>query len=272
MHIPIIALFVADFIQGLANTISMKWVIEGEVNAGMSCTAQGALLQMGVAGVALATLAIAVLTFVAMWWLRNPTIVIASGFIGVQWIFIALFVGIEFGVHTHPPSAYYATPTPYWCWINQNFKAQRIAGEYFWLWLTLFVSIALYLPLCLLHLKIIKPGERWYQPTMESNKRKRGPSRGLRTAWVYPPVYCLVVLPQSIIRWISFKQEATYGKARISPVVILIFANLFALGGFLNAVTYLLTRSSLFFPENGDKSNTFVTTDTPESSTATAGD
>lgn len=32
--------------------------------------------------------------------------------IGVQWLFVILFVAIGFGVHTHPPKEYYASPVP----------------------------------------------------------------------------------------------------------------------------------------------------------------
>jgi len=40
----------------------------------------------------------------------------------------------------------------------------RIVGEYGWLGLTLLVSIALYIPLFLLHWGVIKPGTSWYSP------------------------------------------------------------------------------------------------------------
>lgn len=51
-------------------------------------------------------------TFVSLWWLKYPTIQAASWYVGITWVFIILWVGIGFGVHTHPPSEYYATPTP----------------------------------------------------------------------------------------------------------------------------------------------------------------
>jgi hypothetical protein len=37
-------------------------------------------------------------------------------------------------------------PLQYWCWINPDdgFLAERITGEYLWLWITLFVSCLLY--------------------------------------------------------------------------------------------------------------------------------
>ena len=43
----------------------------------------------------------------------------------------------------------YLSYIQYWCWIGngERYNAERIAGEYFWLWLTLFVSILAYIPL-----------------------------------------------------------------------------------------------------------------------------
>lgn len=43
----------------------------------------------------------------------------------------------------------------------------RIGGEYLWFWVTLFVSLLLYIPLFLLHRGIIKPGTSWYSPNAE---------------------------------------------------------------------------------------------------------
>jgi hypothetical protein len=52
----------------------------------------------------------------------------------------------------------------YWCWIGNEFTTLRIVGEYAWLGLTLFFSIALYIPLFLLHWGVIRPGTSWYSP------------------------------------------------------------------------------------------------------------
>jgi hypothetical protein len=51
-------------------------------------------------------------TFVSIWWLKKPNEVIAAVTIGFEWLFLVLFVGVGFGMHTHPPREYYASPTP----------------------------------------------------------------------------------------------------------------------------------------------------------------
>lgn len=123
-------------------------------------------------------------TFVTIWWLKIPKTSIAFSIVSVQWLFVILFVSVGFRVHTHPPTEYYATPTPvchshelpalftantlweqYWCWLGKKFTKERIAGEYFWFWLTLGVSIILYFLLFLLNLGVIRPGASWYAPT-----------------------------------------------------------------------------------------------------------
>ena len=58
----------------------------------------------------------------------------------------------------------------YWCWLGKDFWKEGIADEYFWLWLTLFVSIASYLPLFLLHWGVITPGPAWYAPSTEGGQ------------------------------------------------------------------------------------------------------
>lgn len=56
--------------------------------------------------------AIAVQTFVTIWWLKDPNKIIALVSIGIQWIFVILIVAIEYALHTHPQREYYAAPTP----------------------------------------------------------------------------------------------------------------------------------------------------------------
>jgi len=254
------ALFFAELIQGLGHIVSMKWVIEGEVNTGTFCTAQGVLQQLGETGAAIATLAIAVQTFVTIWWLKNPSKLVALISVGMLWLFVIVFVAVEFAVNTNPPDSYYATPTPYWCWIGQRFSWQRIAGEYVWFWLTLFISIALYFPLYLLHREVIRPGKSWYAPSevkeediedripVVSTALSQKPSK-LWTAILYPILYCVITLPLSVARWIEFRQEATGGEMHISPTATFICGIIFTMSGVFNAVMYLLTRTWLFRPE-----------------------
>jgi hypothetical protein len=50
--------------------------------------------------------------FVTIWWKKKTTKMVAGVVIGLQWLFVFLFVTIGFAVHTHPPNEYYANPDP----------------------------------------------------------------------------------------------------------------------------------------------------------------
>ena len=60
------------------------------------------------------------------------------------------------------------TPTrsSYWCWIGPDYKLERLAGEYVWIWIALFASVFMYIPL---FIKFWTQGrlsidpEKWYK-------------------------------------------------------------------------------------------------------------
>lgn len=119
--------------------------------------------------------------------------------LGIEFLFVVLFSLIAFGINTHPgQDKYYAAPVPvchedlpfsvsethmlqYWCWIGNGFVKQRYPGEYIWFWLTLGVSLILYIPLFLLYLGVIQRGTRWYMPKASTDglsTHRHGPYRG----------------------------------------------------------------------------------------------
>jgi magnesium-transporting ATPase (P-type) len=87
---------------------------------------------------------------------------VALGLVCLACVFIILWVAIGAGIHKN-----YETPTPvrdsplflhifssmltysgqYWCWIGPRFPRERLGGENIWLWITLFASAILYIPL-----------------------------------------------------------------------------------------------------------------------------
>ena len=51
----------------------------------------------------------------------------------------------------------------YWCWVGPRYKHERIWGEYLWMWVALFVSILVYVPLVLWNMgHIWIEDERWW--------------------------------------------------------------------------------------------------------------
>jgi hypothetical protein len=66
-------------------------------------------------------------------------------------------------------------------------------------------------------------------------------------------VYCVLILPLSVVRWITFRQVATAGESHISALATFIVSILFSLSGVLNTVMYLLTRAWFFLPQKRDE-------------------
>jgi len=216
-------------------------------------------------------------TFFTIWWLRYLSRSTSVTINGIQFLFATLNVAIGFGIHTHPEkNEYFAAPIPYWCWVGNDFKKERYGMLYGWYWVTLGVSLVLYLLLFLLHHKIFKPGTSWYMPKADitlpthSSHMRLGnsstpgesshvlfhavepeePSRKDQKLWstiLYPAIYCVIILPFSIVRWSYFGKTHPVG-SRHWPELTLITANIYSLSGVLNALLYLFTRASFFQP------------------------
>ena len=67
---------------------------------------------------------------------------VALSLVCLTCVFITLWIAIGAGIHKN-----YETPTPYWCWISPQYPGARLGGEYIWLWVALFASAILYIPL-----------------------------------------------------------------------------------------------------------------------------
>jgi hypothetical protein len=58
----------------------------------------------------------------------------------------------------------------------------------------------------------------------------------------YPIVYCILILPLSIVRWMDFGGASTKAAATLAVVAV------FGLSGVLNAMLYAFTRTRFFQP------------------------
>ncbi|KAF6751625.1 hypothetical protein DFP72DRAFT_906698 [Ephemerocybe angulata] len=102
-------LMLADLpVQTIGSMPSIRWMREGTVTAGSLCTAQAVIKQIGINGVALSSLCIALHTFgvlVLQWRVPRHDSKLAVVFV---WVFIALVLGIPNAVHRK--EVYYGPP------------------------------------------------------------------------------------------------------------------------------------------------------------------
>ncbi|KAJ6517795.1 hypothetical protein DFH09DRAFT_1194776 [Mycena vulgaris] len=193
-----LSLFTADLFQSLGVVMDVRWINKGIVEVGEPCTAQGALQNIGQAGIAMTTFIITVHTFDSIWRGNGGATSVrwASILVAIVWTFLVLAIVISTSVHKDPP--FYA-PTPYWCWINSSYPKYRIALENFWLWIGFAVAI-LYVPLLFWDTGRTVPGDpQWWTFKLHTGDARNGERRS--NFIICALAYCLPVLPTSLARW-----------------------------------------------------------------------
>ncbi|KAI0254076.1 hypothetical protein BJV78DRAFT_105369 [Lactifluus subvellereus] len=232
------SLFVFDIVQALGGILNVRWAHNGIVTTGSYCKAQGIIKQIGELGAALITLIITVHTFItALWQVQLMGQRFAFGLVGLICVFTALWVGIGNGIHKN-----YEVPTPFWCWINPVYEGERLAGEYIWLWTSLFTSVIMYIPLYLWaegRLSVDK--QKWYKFHLNNSddRIEYTERRAAMGILFYPLAYTLIVLPISVARWFQFSRR------KIPSAAMFFGLSTFNLSGAVNVFLFLIIRPRL---------------------------
>ncbi|KAH9061348.1 hypothetical protein EDB87DRAFT_1682768 [Lactarius vividus] len=218
--IYMLSLFVYDILQALGGILDVRWAHNGIVTAGHYCTAQGVIQQIGQLGVALITLIITVHTFVvALWNVGIRARRFAFGMVALASLFIALW---------------------YWCWISPEYKLERLAGEYVWMWIALFASMIMYLPLYFWTKgRLSVDPEKWYKFRLGKSNGEYPQRRAALGMLFYPLAYSLMVLPLTIARWSLFNHKGVSSAATFFGVTM------FNLSGAINVLLFLIVRPRL---------------------------
>ncbi|KDQ11328.1 hypothetical protein BOTBODRAFT_68038 [Botryobasidium botryosum FD-172 SS1] len=270
VDIYIACLFFTEAVQALGQIFDLRWVLLEKVQCGAHCAAQGSLQEWGEAGVAMSTLVITIHTFFTLFfhWSPSPSKLLPILVVAFIWTYNLLFVTIGYAVNPKArvgnDEPYYVA-TPYWCWIYSS-KADRIFGEYIWIWTAMIASIILYI-LLFLFLRgnlLVAPSGKWFRvrfvlrPGAKDENTSDGlsfrkPSEAMKML-CYPTAYTIVVLPSTIYRWVPTSadlnvrpQDEPFGSTGFCAVV-------FALSGFINVVLFVLTRPSLLLLGDDDTS------------------
>ncbi|KAG8968288.1 hypothetical protein FRC03_008154 [Tulasnella sp. 419] len=250
-----------DLIQSMGYVTILAWVRDGEVTPGPTCTAQGVLQHIGEVGSALATLSIAVYTFLALllpWTVHNPERpwlmpLIVFGLISLFQLLMSVVPAVA--IYDRPEDPFYGA-AGYWCWIRSTHGGERLGLEYVILWFVAIVNTLLYIPL-FLSLRgnlVVQPlidsdSTGWWKISItwrrvsDEDKWSLG-SEGrfkklAKQMLAYPIVYILLILPITINRW------AAPNVPNWPNEVPFFVCTVFALSGLVNAVLYVATRPSL---------------------------
>ncbi|KAH9055184.1 hypothetical protein EDB87DRAFT_1344417 [Lactarius vividus] len=234
--IYMLSLFSYDLVQAVGGILNVRWAHNGIVTTGPYCTAQGIIKQMGALGVALLTLILTIHTFTtALWRVGAEARSFAFWIVAFTCLFVGLWVGVSNGIHKD-----FETPTPYWCWIDPKYNGERLAGEYIWMWIALFASVVMYIPLHFWmkgHLSV--DGERWYKFRLVKSDVEYSQRRATLGILLYPLTYTIMVIPLSVSRWLLASHKS------VPSATTILGSIMFNLSGALNVLLFLIVRPRL---------------------------
>ncbi|KAH9048657.1 hypothetical protein EDB83DRAFT_2227100 [Lactarius deliciosus] len=234
--IYMLSLFSYDLVQAIGGILNVRWAHDGIVTMGSYCTAQGIMKQMGELGVALLTLILTIHTFtMALWSVGAEARSFAFVLVAFTCLFVVLWVGISNGVHKD-----FETPTPYWCWIGPKYNGERLAGEYIWMWIALFASVVMYVPVHFWmkgHLSV--DGEKWYKFRLVKSDVEYSQRRATLGILFYPLAYSIMVIPLSVSRWLLFNNKNVPSATTFFGIIM------FHLSGATNVLLFLIVRPRL---------------------------
>jgi hypothetical protein len=111
-------------------------------------------------------------------------------FVGLICVFVAFWVGLGNGLNKNyeapTPVSHFKYSTPfhhlfnyvqYWCWISSRFNVERLAGAYLWMWIALFASIILYIPVYFWAMGRLSVGKRNLDPSQRGTANRRATLR-----------------------------------------------------------------------------------------------
>ncbi|KZS94082.1 hypothetical protein SISNIDRAFT_57650 [Sistotremastrum niveocremeum HHB9708] len=246
LDVYVLSLICSDMMQAIGGILNIRWINEGVVKCSSYCDAQGIIQNMGETGSAMATIAIALNTFVVIFFRKQPVKLWAAVLIASSiWGFCVFFPVIGFLVFRHSSSPFLA-PTPFWCWIGSHYAGDRIGGEYLWLWIAALESFVLYVPLFFILLQGTEAGGRkWWQLMFLSNTDSEDEVDDVRAAsfkmLLFPFTYSVLVVPLSVCRWVLFRHP----HAVPSQATFAVYS-LFSLMGLVDVLLLINMRRDLY--------------------------
>ena len=234
-------LIFADLCQASAFVISFYWIAKNAILAPtVTCATQGFLLHFGDVASAFFVLSIAVHTFMtAVLSIRvsYPTFNI------VLWlIWLAALVLTVLGLALHKQT--YFVRAGAWCWVSDDYEAERLALHYFWLFLSEFGLLVIYL---ITFFKLRHQTSQLFAEQRRASNELANQTtvdavkRITKLMMLYPFVYVLLTLPISACRMWSMAHDGQ----PVSDATQCIVGALLASCGWVDCLLYSLTRKRL---------------------------
>ncbi|KAM5433088.1 hypothetical protein MferCBS31731_007200 [Microsporum ferrugineum] len=236
-------LLLADLHVALGFIMSIHWMVYDSLHANSPvCAIQGWLLQIGDPSSGLFVLAIAIHTFATVVIGRKLSYRLTVSCIIALWGFCLLLVlipTIRHGKRTFVPSGA-------WCWIDQEFEAERFWAHYFWIFISEFGSLILYAFLFFYLRRKMQASAALARGQREYLGRLR---RVTGYMVLYPLAYLLLSLP------IAAGRMASASGRPPSLTYLCAAAAIIASSGTVDVIMYTLTRKALLLDSELSRSS-----------------
>lgn len=233
-----------DLIHCTARVLDFKWVKEGKVYTGNYCTTIGTFQQIGGAGSAQLTFAMAAHNFVTVWCRKGSKARwIATTVVTFVFLYNLLFVSI--GVGLYKGENPYIAPANLWCWVGPgipNSQAVRMAGQYAWVYMALVGTYVFYIPLYLWGRGNVTIDDRRPWSISIHRRNLNRPVKRSLGILALPVVYAVTALPTSVARWYDFAHPH-----RVNDATLFAVSAIYGLTGFFNCLLLFARPEVLLF-------------------------
>jgi hypothetical protein len=227
----------ADLFQALAFVISFFWLSKDAILAPTAaCRAQGLMLHLGDVASAFFVLAIALHTYYTVVLSRRVPYRIFGGMVIMVWLIVIFLTVLGYAIHKET----YFVRAGAWCWISSDYEPERLGLHYFWLFLSEFGLIVLYV-VTFIHLRKKTRAMFSAENSVANQKSINAVNRITTLMMLYPLVYVVLTLPLSSARmWSMARNGQSPGN-----VTNCVTGALLASCGWVDCLLYTLTRERL---------------------------
>jgi hypothetical protein len=234
-------LIFADLCQASAFVISFYWIAKDAILAPtVTCATQGFLLHFGDVASALFVLSIAVHTFTTAVLGIRVAYPIFNILLWLVWLIALILTVLGFAMHKQT----YFVRAGAWCWVSDEYEAERLALHYVWLFFSEFGLLVIYL---VTFFKLRQQTSQLFAEQRRASNELANQNtvdavkRVTKLMMLYPFVYVLLTLPISACRMWSIAHDGH----PVSDATQCIVGALLASCGWVDCLLYSLTRKRL---------------------------
>jgi len=239
-----VSLLICDIIQATGSLMNIRWYANMAVVYEPYCTTQGAIKQLADVSNAAWTFIIALHTFFVVCLRWNPHKWSLWATLISGWSLTFLIVGLGPAAMYKPEFGAFYGISGYWCWIGNNYPAERITLDYMWLFMSALLTFVMYSLVFLVlrgnvTIRGWRVGVHFHRDSSVTGGVDDETISIARQMLLYPIAYTILILPIAFARFVEWSGGAV-------PAGATFFSDsVFLLSGVVNVTLFVFTRRVL---------------------------